>query len=176
MASPTLNAAGDASPIYFWREYDEPYGFLSQWYDCAFEHAGVTYRSAEMWMMVQKAQLFGDEEIAQAMLQAVSPEEHKELGRKVKNFDKKRWNENKSRIVEEGNFYKFTHSKEKTQLAKLLLATGDRELVEASPYDRIWGIGFDRNVAEEHRAEWGENLLGKALMSVRKRLSEGKEE
>lgn len=60
MSSTILGSDADKSPIYFWREYDEPYGFLSQWYDCAFQHEGVTYRSAEMWMMVQKAKLFGD--------------------------------------------------------------------------------------------------------------------
>ena len=47
--------------IYFWREYGHDYGFLSQWYESAWEHEGTTYISAEMWMMVQKARLFGDE-------------------------------------------------------------------------------------------------------------------
>lgn len=61
MSSTIVGSADSQSPIYFWREYDEPYGFLSQWYDCAFEHEGVRYHSAEMWMMVQKAKLFGDE-------------------------------------------------------------------------------------------------------------------
>ena len=48
-------------PVFFWREFDHPYGFMSQWYECAFEHDGTTYLTAEMWMMVQKARLFGDE-------------------------------------------------------------------------------------------------------------------
>lgn len=172
MSSTIVGSADSQSPIYFWREYDEPYGFLSQWYDCAFEHEGVRYHSAEMWMMVQKAKLFGDEEIAQSMLRAKTPKEHKSLGRKVRNFDHKLWDENKFRIVEEGNWWKFTKSKENAQLKDFLLATGDRELVEASPYDRIWGIGFNHNCAEENRDDWGGNLLGKAIMNVRKRLRE----
>lgn len=61
MSATILSSADEKSPVYFWREYDHPYGFLSQWYDCAFEHEGISYRSAEMWMMVQKAKLFGDE-------------------------------------------------------------------------------------------------------------------
>lgn len=61
MSSTIVGSAQDNSPIFFWREYDEPYGFMSQWYDCAFRHEDITYRSAEMWMMVQKAKLFGDE-------------------------------------------------------------------------------------------------------------------
>lgn len=60
MASSSSSARKEG-PIFFWREYDEPYGFLSQWYDCAFEHDGSTYRTAEEWMMVGKARLFGDE-------------------------------------------------------------------------------------------------------------------
>ncbi len=60
MAESVSNSSTDAGPIYFWREFEEPYGFLSQWYESAFEHDGITYLSAEMWMMVQKAILFGD--------------------------------------------------------------------------------------------------------------------
>ena len=51
-----------------------------------------------------------------------------------------------------------------------MLATGDRELVEASPSDQVWGIGFKKEVAESKRGSWGSNLMGKALMSVRERL------
>jgi len=51
---------GNSGPLFFWREFEEPYGFLSQWYEDPFEADGVTYQSAEMWMMVQKARLFGD--------------------------------------------------------------------------------------------------------------------
>lgn len=61
MASPTISPETSLGPIYFWREFEEPYGFLSQWYEDPFEVEGVTYQSAEMWMMVQKALLFGDE-------------------------------------------------------------------------------------------------------------------
>jgi predicted NAD-dependent protein-ADP-ribosyltransferase YbiA (DUF1768 family) len=51
----------DSTPLFFWREFEEPYGFLSQWYDSPFVVEGVTYASTEMWMMIQKAKLFGDE-------------------------------------------------------------------------------------------------------------------
>ncbi|OJD39821.1 uncharacterized protein BKCO1_2000242 [Diplodia corticola] len=175
MSSTIVGSDTDNSPIYFWREYDEPYGFLSQWYDCAFHHGTITYRTAEMWMMAQKANLFGDTDIARQILAAPTPAKQKSLGRKVKNFDRKVWDENKLRIVEEGNWWKFTSSKEAARLADMLLATGDRELVEASPYDRIWGIGFAREHADHVRDDWGENLLGKALMKVRTRLRDSRE-
>lgn len=50
-----------SEPLFFWREFENPYGFLSQWYECPFEVEGVKYQTAEMWMMIQKAKLFGDE-------------------------------------------------------------------------------------------------------------------
>ncbi|KAK3110420.1 hypothetical protein LTR53_015303 [Teratosphaeriaceae sp. CCFEE 6253] len=76
----------------------------------------------------------------------------------------------KSRIVEEGNYHKFTKSKTKPEMVGSLLATGDRELVEASPTDRIWGVGFGAATAEANREQWGENRLGKAMMAVRDQL------
>ncbi|KAK4996491.1 hypothetical protein LTR66_003907 [Elasticomyces elasticus] len=170
MTEATISHGKDRGPIFFWREFEELYGFMSQWYMCPFEHEGTTYLSAEMWMMVQKARLFGDEDIATQMLATPTPAEHQALGRKVKGFDKQRWNENKSRIVEEGNYHKFTSSEPQLQLKRKLLETGERELVEASPTDRIWGVGFGADDAEENRKDWGENLLGKAIAAVRERL------
>ncbi|OCL13213.1 DUF1768-domain-containing protein [Glonium stellatum] len=167
-SSPT--AGLESRSIYFWREYGHDYGFLSQWYESAWEHEGTTYVSAEMWMMVQKARLFGDEQIAQAMLETTDPKAHKAFGRKVSDFDPEVWDQNKNRIVKEGNWHKFTKSKDQAELQKLLLATGDKELVEASPFDKIWGIGFTEKGAEKNRHKWGQNLLGKALMDVRDRL------
>jgi len=63
------------------------------------------------------------------------------------------------------------------RLKAALLETGDRELVEASPRDKIWGIGFGAANASSERSRWGLNLLGQALMEARKRLrdeAEGK--
>lgn len=61
MATSSTRANQSSEPLYFWREFEEPYGFMSQWYDSPFEVNGVTYASTEMWMMIQKAKLFGDE-------------------------------------------------------------------------------------------------------------------
>jgi len=61
MASLTVQGDKTLGPLFFWREFEEPYGFLSQWYEASFEVDGVTYLTAEMWMMIQKAKLFGDE-------------------------------------------------------------------------------------------------------------------
>ncbi|KAH7380798.1 hypothetical protein BKA66DRAFT_419836 [Pyrenochaeta sp. MPI-SDFR-AT-0127] len=161
----------DSKPVYFWRPNDGN-GYLGQWYWSEFTVDGETYATAEMWMMVQKARLFNDEAIAKKMLATTDPKTHKGLGRKVKNFDGKRWDDEKLRIVEEGNYHKFTISEDAANLRTMLMATGDRELVEASPLDKIWGVGFGENNAGANRHRWGQNLLGIAVMNVRARLRE----
>lgn len=121
-------------------------------------------------MMVQKARLFDDESIELEMLQEPDPYAVKKLGRKVQHFNEDMWNANKVRIVLEGTLHKFSQH---PNLRAYLIATGHATLVEASPWDKIWGIGLE---AHDERATqidaWqGENLLGFILMDVRKRLS-----
>lgn len=70
-------------------------------------------------------------------------------------------------MVLQGNYSNFSQD---SDLRRRLLETGDRELVQASPQDRTWGTGYAAKFAEMRRTEWGSNLLGKALMSVRERL------
>ncbi|KAF2153720.1 DUF1768-domain-containing protein [Myriangium duriaei CBS 260.36] len=160
------------NPVYFWREFEVPYGFLSQWFACPFTVDGTTYATTEMWMMVQKARIFGDSEAEQQMLATDDPETQRDLGRKVKGYDGKIWDQHKSRVVEDGNYHKFTKTRHDALMKVKLLATGDRELVEASPTDRIWGVGFAVDEAGQNRDKWGLNLLGKAIMMVRDRLRE----
>ena len=117
--------------------------------------------------MYQKALFVGDKASAEQILAEKKPRKQKGLGRKVKNLDIKTYNKCKFDIVVEGNWLKFSGNE---HLKKELLSTEDKELVEASPMDRIWGIGFAASFAEAQRAEWGQNLLGKALMKVRERL------
>lgn len=76
----------------------------------------------------------------------------------------------------QANYYKFTISKDADTLKRWLLSTGERELVEASPLDRIWGIGFAEEDAEGKREVWGENLLGRALEGARGRIRAEMEE
>ncbi len=121
--------------------------------------------------MHQKALLFDDQETASAILHETDPGKTQALGRQVKNFDKEKWVQNRDKIVEEGSYHKFKHSLlEKENLKAMLLSTGYRELVEASPVDRIWGVGFGEEDAEENRDKWGLNLLGKALTRARQRI------
>ncbi|PIL26369.1 hypothetical protein GSI_12125 [Ganoderma sinense ZZ0214-1] len=105
-----------------------------------------------------------------------SPKEVKALGRKVKNFDDETWVRERTRIVLEGSLHKF---RQNANLRRELLATGEKELVEASPLDGIWGIGMGEKKGRETcgsdalgRQGWGLNLLGKALVQARAILRE----
>lgn len=160
--------------LFFWghKEAEGPASkaCLSQWYPSAFQAEGAQYRWAEQYMMAQKALLFQDQETAWRIMEAGHPGECKKLGRKVRNFDGAVWDRHKSAVVIQGNYEKFSQNPE---LGQFLLATGRRVLAEASPYDRIWGIGMAADSADiENPLCWrGQNLLGFALMEVRDRLA-----
>lgn len=144
---------------------------FSQWFPFQFEENGIEYKTAEHYMMVGKAKLFNDNEILEKILKSDSPNQAKSLGRKVKNFDPKLWNEQKYEIVKRANLLKFSQNQ---KFKDFLLSTNDKILVEASPYDTIWGIGMlETDPKAENPLQWnGENLLGFALMEVRDLLKE----
>ncbi|MFC4120710.1 NADAR family protein [Nonomuraea zeae] len=172
-----IAAEQDGRPLkflYFWghrpaRDGGVGPGCLSQWWPVSFTEGGHTYASAEHYMMAHKAWLFGDEESAERILASGSPGEAKKLGRTVRGFDEATWDAHRFDIVVRGSTAKFGQHPE---LAGYLLGTVNRVLVEASPLDRVWGIGL---AADDPRAAapstWqGLNLLGFALMSARNAL------
>lgn len=125
-------------------------------------------------MMHQKALLFNDPTNAAKIMETTNPQAQRSLGRAVVGFEEDVWVANRSRIVEEGSYYKFIGD------PAVLLGTGERELVEASPRDKLWGIGRAavRGALEDkegRRDGWGLNLLGKALMRARERIKAEKE-
>lgn len=142
---------------------------LSQWWPSSFEVDGVSYPTAEHYMMSEKARLFGDETNADKILAAQHPGEAKALGRQVTGFDEDAWVASRYDIVVRASFAKFDQN---PRLREFLLGTANRVLVEASPLDRVWGIGL---TADDDRAQnpaqWrGLNLLGFALMEARSAL------
>ncbi|MBB6121858.1 NADAR family protein [Nocardiopsis algeriensis] len=143
---------------------------LSQWWPAEFTADGTSYRTAEHYMMAGKARLFGDEEILEEILRADHPRQAKALGRKVRGFVQEEWEAARFGIVVEGSVAKFGHD---PALRDYLLGTGKRVLVEASPRDRVWGIGMGAAHDDAERPEnWrGLNLLGFALMEARARLA-----
>lgn len=144
---------------------------LSQWWDCKFTVDGVEYHTAEQYMMAQKAILFGDEKIRAEIMAAKHPKQFKALGQKVSGFVQKVWDENCRDIVIRGNVAKFSQNGE---LKTFLMNTKERVLVEASPYDKIWGIGMAEDDPKcENPTLWnGTNFLGFCLMEVRDILRE----
>ncbi|MET7296471.1 NADAR family protein [Streptomyces griseoloalbus] len=172
-----LRAGAKVRYLHFWGHRPLPDGrigasCLSQWWPSPFTVDGVAYATAEHWMMAAKARLFGDPEAERRALSAEHPAQAKKAGRLVRGFDEAIWRRERFGIVVEGSVHKFTAHQD---LRAFLLSTGDRVLVEASPVDRVWGIGLaanDEGVADPER--WrGPNLLGFALMEARTRLRAG---
>ncbi len=120
-------------------------------------------------MMYSKAILFHDMETAAQVLATESPKEQKALGRMTKNFDAQVWLLFREGIVYTGSYAKFTQNPD---LEEILLATQGTTLVEASPYDQVWGIGLgEDNPKANNRATWdGLNLLGETLTRVREAI------
>mmetsp|Transcript_8269 Transcript_8269/g.10833 ORF Transcript_8269/g.10833 Transcript_8269/m.10833 type:complete len:180 (+) Transcript_8269:85-624(+) len=159
---------------YFW---GGPTTF-SQWLPSKYELEGFEYICAEQGMMHGKALLFNDHSTAEKIMQTSNPKIMKSLGRKVEGFDNKIWEQSREEIVYRNSVAKFTQSPE---LMEALISVGSLEigsvvLVEASPFDRIWGIGMNEKTARATPpAQWiGLNLLGIILTRVRDEALEDK--
>lgn len=161
--------------IYFWghksKGNDIAKSCFSQWYPAPFILDDVRYASAEHYMMAEKATLFNDTEVRKRIITASNPGSAKALGREVKGFDQAIWEQHRMDIVIRANIAKFSQNEE---LGKFLISTGNRVLVEASPVDKIWGVGLSEQDKEiSNPLLWnGLNLLGFALMKVRSVLIE----
>lgn len=156
-------ALGGEAFTFFWKSR------LSQWHRSLFVVGDVTFTYAEQYMMYAKALLFGDSNTAAQILAAETPQEQQALGRIVRGFDASVWVLFREGIVFSGNYARFSQNPDQREL---LLATRGTTLVEASPYDRIWGIGLaaDDPLALQ-RSQWlGLNLLGETLTRVREAL------
>lgn len=159
--------------VFFWGHQSSQHSItsacFSQWYGAPFVVDGDRYRTAEHFMMAAKARLFGDNAAHAKVLAAPTAGAAKAIGREVKGFNEQTWVTHRYEIVVSANQAKFSQN---ADLKAFLLGTGQRVLAEASPVDRIWGIGL---AANDDRAtnpkRWrGLNLLGFALMDVRARL------
>ncbi|MBX3398745.1 MAG: NADAR family protein [Gemmataceae bacterium] len=148
---------------FFWKHR------LSQWHPARFVVGGIAFNCAEQYMMYAKAMLFGDRDAAERILAAESPREQQAIGRTVRGFDESVWMLFREGIVFAGNYARFDQNADQREL---LFATRGTTLVEASPHDRVWGIGLAADDPRANdRAQWqGLNLLGEALTRVREAL------
>jgi ribA/ribD-fused uncharacterized protein len=151
--------------VFFWETAD----IYSNWYPAKFRMDGHTFANSEQAMMYEKAKLMGDESSIAKILKTTDPKKVKKLGREVKPWKEDLWKKHRLEIMTRVCLAKF---KSNPTLTEKLKATGDKILVEASPYDDIWGIGMrDSDAGVENPKKWkGLNLLGQALMNVRKML------
>jgi ribA/ribD-fused uncharacterized protein len=129
---------------------------FSNWHMAPFDYRGHTFNCVEQFMMYSKARLFNDLEVAAKILATPSPKEQKALGRQVKGFDEALWAEKCEHIVHVGcreNFRQNPH------LLSLLMSTGRTALVEASPYDRIWGVDYPWTILPSMTNKVGEDKI-----------------
>lgn len=144
-------------------------GVFSQWYMHDMVIDGVTYNCAEQYMMAMKAKTFHDDANLASIMLSPSPSQQKSFGRSVSNFDPDMW-----ACVAKNYVYKANRAKFSGVLKQQLLETENREIVEASPTDKIWGIGMavtHPNILD--KSKWqGTNWLGEVLMRVRDDLRE----
>ena len=155
--------------VFFWKLGHRNEEF-SNWYPADFVIEGIRYNCVEQYMMAKKAILFGDITIYQQIMNETDPGKCKDLGKLVRGFDPVTWDEAKWDIVYNANRAKFMQNYD---LMDLLLNTKDAILAEASPQDKIWGIGLDAQDPEsKDPASWrGQNLLGKILMQLREEFA-----
>jgi ribA/ribD-fused uncharacterized protein len=142
---------------FFWE------GPFSNWYPSNFMYNGNGFNCAEQAIMCAKAIYFNDFNTAELIMESISPKDQTALGRKVKNFDAKQWNQIKYEKVKEILRCKFTQN---PHLLDLLVRNKGLEFVEASPDNRILENGYEESTTLDNIDKWGENLLGKILTEL----------
>lgn len=151
--------------IFFWG------GMFSQWANCKFTDPSYNkeFNCAEQYMMYGKALTFQDGVAMRAVMEEKDPRNQKAIGRTIIGYDDEIWKEVRFDIVKRGNYFKFTQN---PAWKELLIFTDGYELVEASPYDKIWGVGLgEDNPLILDPANWeGENLLGKSIDAAREQI------
>lgn len=149
--------------VYFWE------GTFSNWDNCHFDDhsTGIHFHNTEQAFMWQKARFFGDIETQKVIESVHNPKEVKLLGRKILGYNEQVWQLVRGSLMAYVNYLKFTQN---AYYNLILVNTGDKILVEASPYDKIWGVGLaqENDLILDEKNWLGQNLLGKALMEVRK--------
>lgn len=145
-------------------------GCFSNFYPCKIVHEDKEFNCSEQFFMWEKALFFNDNDTANLILKAKTPKEAKKLGRQVKGFNDAEWSKGRENAMSIAVFKKFNQNDE--LLNELVDKKYDGlQFVEASPYDRIWGIGYDAEHAfDVNERMWGQNLLGKIINEVREEL------
>ena len=157
--------------ILFYSDKSGNYRFMSNFYPSKFIEDDIEYNCSEQYFMKKKQEMFDPTNIilANNILNNTNPKEIKKYGRQVKNYNDDVWNNERYEIMKNGLRLKFSQNPD---LKQSLLATGNKNLYEASPYDNIWGTGFNANdtlekINNNKQNELGHNLLGRAIEEIR---------
>lgn len=139
---------------------------LSNWAPLSFRVNNVSYEHMEQFMMAAKARLFKDKVSFDKIMKTSSQKVAKDLGRKVEGFDQGVWDANCYKIVVSGLIAKFMQNR---AASDFLATSAPHVLVEASPWDRNWGVGLAMTSSDVFDPpKWrGRNLLGFALTETR---------
>ena len=169
---PELDPKSIASKVteefYFFYSQASP---LSNFYPSPFYLDQQNYTCAEQYIQATKAKLFADQQALQEILTTKSPAHMKALGGKVSNFKAGIWEDGIQDLLYKVHSAKFNQNED---CRDFLLATGSKRLVEASPYDSIWGIGvslYDKDLLNTKK--WGKNMCGVSLDSIKHELWSG---
>lgn len=160
MSTEELTVASQEQFVFFWD------GFMSNWHIARFVVDGQVYNCVEQYMMAEKARVFNDALVHAKILASPYPKAQKEFGRKIRGYDDRKWSSVRYNVVLKGTLAKYRQNKD---LLEQLFRTEEKTLVEASPYDAIWGIGMAADDPDlmKNQSAWGQNLLGQVLMEAR---------
>jgi ribA/ribD-fused uncharacterized protein len=143
---------------------------LSNFHRAKFMIDGVPYICTEQYIHKRKADLFHDPQTGGLIMEATTPERMLYLSRQVNGFNQQAWDLHSQTIGYEAVLAKFQQNPD---LKTYLLSTKPLKLVEASPVDKKWGIGYnmaDPNIMKEKK-NWGLNEHGQNLERVRSELT-----
>lgn len=143
--------------FFFWN------GPFSNWDHSPFTIDGIDFNCGEQYMMYHKSLTCGDIQTAVEVMMTKSPSEQKKLGRQIKNYDEALWSEKRQDIVKAGLKEKFLQN---SRHMKFLKKHKGKRIVEASPEDRVWGIGYASHNAMENIDDWGTDILGKIITEL----------
>ena len=141
-------------PIYFYTKND-PFYELSNFAPFGFECDSVYWPTVEHFFQAQK---FLDPQHRERIMRAPGPREARSLGQSRDIPIRADWEAVREDVMLQALRLKF----QRPELQALLLNTGARPLLEASPFDHFWGTGQDGS---------GQNRLGHLLERLRQELA-----
>lgn len=137
-------------PVYFYTR-TMPFFELSNFCPPGLEEYGVYWPTVEHFFQGQK---FSDPAFRERIRRAATPKDAREHGRSRAYLIRQDWDDVREGVM----LFALRQKFRKGQVRQVLLSTGDRPLIEASPLDYFWGAGQDGT---------GLNRLGLLLEQVR---------